>query len=236
MPTREAAVSRPSDQAGPTSTSWPRARNSLTVASAHAALDDQHAGPRGARPERNREMLGMPGRRVDRFLQVHTGVDVAQEELRRPLVLLVAAGRAPGEIGFAVAQRHRRRSASCADACPARARPDDLRRARTCCARVPRQKPSSGITGEDCSQPPDGVDETMLPARVDDIEMHGVAAHRAVARVARPDGAVVCRHASRAADGRLARLPRPRAPATRTQLLAETLRSCRGAVRARPCR
>jgi hypothetical protein len=29
---------------------------------------------------------------------------------------------------------------------------------------VPRQKPSSGITGEDCSQPPDGVAEIMLPA------------------------------------------------------------------------
>src|SRR5438270_1149621 len=33
------------------------------------------------------------------------------------------------------------------------------------CARVPRQKPSSGMTGEDCSQPPDGVAETMLPSR-----------------------------------------------------------------------
>ena len=32
------------------------------------------------------------------------------------------------------------------------------------CARVPRQKPSSGTTGDDCSQPPDGVDDTMLPA------------------------------------------------------------------------
>ena len=33
LPTREAAVRRPSDQGGPTSTSWPRARNSLMVAS-----------------------------------------------------------------------------------------------------------------------------------------------------------------------------------------------------------
>src|SRR6266567_3487145 len=31
-------------------------------------------------------------------------------------------------------------------------------------ARLPRQKPSSGITGDDCSQPPDGVAEIMLPA------------------------------------------------------------------------
>ena len=33
------------------------------------------------------------------------------------------------------------------------------------CSRVPRQKPSSGITGELCSQPPLGVAETMLPQR-----------------------------------------------------------------------
>src|SRR5882757_3621926 len=71
-----------------------------------APLDLQHARPRGARPERDREMLGVPGRRVDRLLQVHAGVDVAQEELRGPLVLLVAAGRPPGQIRLAVAQRH----------------------------------------------------------------------------------------------------------------------------------
>jgi len=48
-------------------------------------------------------MLGVPGRRIDRFLQVHPGVDVAQEELGDPLVLLIATGRAPGEIRLAVA-------------------------------------------------------------------------------------------------------------------------------------
>src|SRR6266852_2549938 len=74
----------------------------------HAVLDHEHAGPRGARPERDREMLGMPGRRVDGFLQVQLGVDMPQEELRDPLILLVAAGRAPGEIRLAVAQRHGR--------------------------------------------------------------------------------------------------------------------------------
>ena len=47
--------------------------------------------------------------RIDRLLQIVPGVDVAQEELRDPLVLLVAAGRAPGQIRFAVAQRHGRR-------------------------------------------------------------------------------------------------------------------------------
>src|SRR5262245_28879211 len=60
------------------------------------ALDHQHARPGGARPERDREMLGVPRWRVDRLLEIHLGVDVAHEQLRRPLILLVAAGRAPG--------------------------------------------------------------------------------------------------------------------------------------------
>src|SRR6187401_3080469 len=54
-------------------------------------------------------MLGVPGRRVDRFLKIHACVDVAQEELRNPLILLVSAGGAPGEVSVAVAQRERRR-------------------------------------------------------------------------------------------------------------------------------
>src|SRR5262249_9305384 len=67
------------------------------------ALDDEHARPSGARPERARKMLGVPRWRVDRLLQVHARVDMTQQELGRPLVLLVAARRAPGEVGFAVA-------------------------------------------------------------------------------------------------------------------------------------
>ncbi len=33
------------------------------------------------------------------------------------------------------------------------------------CSRVPRQNPSPGTVGEDCSQPPDGVAEIILPHR-----------------------------------------------------------------------
>src|SRR6266700_2312326 len=50
-------------------------------------------------------MLRVPGRRVDRLLHVHAAMHVAQKKLRGPLILLVAAGRAPGEIRLAVAQR-----------------------------------------------------------------------------------------------------------------------------------
>src|SRR5437868_7990983 len=69
----------------------------------HALLHHHHAGTRLARPERRRKMLGMPGRRVDRLLQVQFGVNVAQEKLRDPLILLIAAWRTPGQIRFAVA-------------------------------------------------------------------------------------------------------------------------------------
>jgi hypothetical protein len=57
----------------------------------NAALQHKNAGARGARPERRGEMLAVPGRRIDRLLEIHVAVDVAQEVLRDPLVLLVAA-------------------------------------------------------------------------------------------------------------------------------------------------
>src|ERR1700679_1722647 len=75
----------------------------------YAAFDDQGAGPRRTRPERTRKMFGMPGRGIDRFLKIHAGMDVAREKLRDPLILPLAARRAPPEIGFPVAQRERRR-------------------------------------------------------------------------------------------------------------------------------
>src|SRR5882757_4592431 len=69
----------------------------------HARFDHHDAGTGLARPERRREMLRMPGRCVDRLLQIHFCVDVPQEKLGNPLILLVAAGRTPGEIRLAFA-------------------------------------------------------------------------------------------------------------------------------------
>src|ERR1700730_17298033 len=74
----------------------------------HPGLHHQHAGTRGARPERDREMLRMPRRRVDRFLQVQPGMNMPQKELRVPLILLIAARRTPRQVWLAVAQRHAR--------------------------------------------------------------------------------------------------------------------------------
>src|SRR5262245_24547290 len=53
-------------------------------------------------------MLGMPRGGIDRLLQIHFAVNVLEEKLRRPLILLIATGRAPREVWLAVAQREGR--------------------------------------------------------------------------------------------------------------------------------
>ena len=55
--------------------------------------------------ERRREVPGVERGRVDRLLQVHPGQHVPQEEGQRPLVLLVPAGRAEGQVRLTAAQR-----------------------------------------------------------------------------------------------------------------------------------
>src|SRR4029453_2273483 len=50
-------------------------------------------------------MLGMPCGRIDRLLQIHFAVNVPEEKLRRPLILLIATGRAPRQVWLAVVQR-----------------------------------------------------------------------------------------------------------------------------------
>ena len=96
------------------------------------------------------------------------------------------------------------------------------------CARVPRQKPSPGIAGELCSQPPLGVAETRLPWRsatstwqVSPVRSAG-AATSARRRPPRPCAASRSRAAARAAAGRARRR-------ARAQLV-------RGAARRRPAR
>ena len=187
-PTFEAAVRRPSDQSGPVSTMWPRLFRVIDGRLRHAVFDHEHAGPRGARPERDREMLGMPGRRVDRLLQVHFGVDMPQKELRGPLILLVAAGRTPGHIRLAVAQRHGRAERG-ARTLARRQRggviflePEHLRAAAEAEAEFRDHRrglqPAAGRRRRD-----------HVAGLVDDVEMHGVAAHLAEAADGRLAGA-----------------------------------------------
>src|SRR3546814_21186224 len=58
-----------------------------------AAFKAEMAGLGRPRIEGAREMLAMPGRRIDGFLQVHAVMHDLEEQLWRPLVLLVATRR-----------------------------------------------------------------------------------------------------------------------------------------------
>ena len=184
----------------------------------NAGFDHQHAGPRGARPERDREMLRMPGRRVDRFLHIHIAVDVTQKELRDPLVLLIAAGRAPDQIGFAVAQRQCRRQSG--------ARPFARHQRRRMLLVEPEHLGARAETKTELGNDRRGLQPAARRRRrhhvaglIDDIEMHGVAdhfAHAADGRLAgaeaadggaRPLLAAHLHHAAKAADRARAAIP-----------------------------
>ena len=81
-----------------------------------------------------------------------------------PLVLAVAARGAEGQARLAVAQGQRRGERRPRPP-PGRSELASPSSSQNIWARVPRQKPSSGMVGELCSQPPLGVAATMLPYR-----------------------------------------------------------------------
>ena len=63
------------------------------------AVLDCHVSREGlAGVEARRECLGVVIRGVDRVLQVETVVDVGEEDVERPLILLIASGRADREV------------------------------------------------------------------------------------------------------------------------------------------
>src|SRR5262249_27697590 len=76
---------------------------------AGSALDLDHVRLCHPRIEGAGEGVRVERRRVDRLLQVAAEEDVGEEEEQRPLVLLVAAGGAEGEVRFAAAERERGR-------------------------------------------------------------------------------------------------------------------------------
>src|SRR5262249_4213492 len=71
---------------------------------ARALLDRGRARLEAAWEERPDQMPGVELRRVDRLLEVETAVDVPQENVQRPLLLLVAAGRSVREPRLAAAE------------------------------------------------------------------------------------------------------------------------------------
>ena len=76
---------------------------------AGAFLDGDVARKGLARIEAGGKRLGVMARRVDRGLEVEPVMDVGEEGVQRPLVLLVAAGCADRETRLAAAGGQRRR-------------------------------------------------------------------------------------------------------------------------------
>ena len=127
----------------------------------------------------------VPGRRVDRLLQVHAAMDVAQEHLRDPLVLLVAARRAPG------ACTARRRACARVGVSVVRGRlpgasADGMAlSSQNIWPRVPTGKPSSGIDRRAMQPAARRRGRDHVAVAVDDVEMHRVAAASAPMRADR---------------------------------------------------
>lgn len=120
-------------------------------------------------------------------------MNVAQEELRDPLVLLVAAGRAPGEVWLAIAQCHGRRQR--------RAWPFARRKRSGMAFLQPEHLGAAAEAEAELRNDWRGLQPSARWRRghhvaglVDDVEMHGVAAnlaeapHRRLAGTERADG------------------------------------------------
>ncbi len=183
------AESRPSDQSSPFSALWSRAFSSYITAFGKRPSSTTLPGPCDARPEARRPVLGVERRRVDRLLDAHVVMRPCAG--RRSATTGPAARRLACRTPSTACRRAARSWATawCAAACRGSRLFGRSGFSQNICPRVPMQKPSSGITGEDCSQPPDGVALTMLPSLVDHVEMAGVGADHAEPRHRRFAGA-----------------------------------------------
>ena len=169
------AVTRPSDQSGSTVTSWPRARRSSITARPNLASSVQRPRHEAARVEGRDQVVGVELRRVDRLLQVQPSIDMAEEDVERPLLLLVAAGRSPGEPRLAVAEREARRQGRARPCTRAERRrqpffePEHLRAG----SQRPAERRNDGGAVQPAAARRGG--DHVAPA-VDDVEVHRVAA------------------------------------------------------------
>jgi hypothetical protein len=119
-------------------------------------------------------VIGLEHGRVDRFLQVHPVMQMAQGESQGPLVLIVAAGRTEHHVGRAVAQYQIDRQR--------RARPSAGRERRRKALFEPEHLGAAGQAETELRDGGGGVQPTARGRRrdhvavtVDDIEMTGVA-------------------------------------------------------------
>ena len=146
-------------------------------------------------------MVGVELRRVDRLLEVQAEIDVPEEHVQRPLLLLVSAGRSPCEVRARPRAARDPGTSVVRGLAPGVSEEGSPSSSQNICARVPSGHPRAGITGDECSQPPLGVTETRFPKRS--------ATSRCTVSpcVGSPDPAVA------ATSGMLGRWPRPGAQA-----------------------
>ncbi|GMA94570.1 hypothetical protein GCM10025881_13940 [Pseudolysinimonas kribbensis] len=131
---------------------------------AEAILHGEPGRGPGARLERADVRGRVRTGTVDRGLRGPAADEPAQQVGELPLVLLVA----PGVPSASTARLSRSRSVGLSvvrGRIPGRSAVGDAGSSQAICNRVPSAKPISGTVGDDCSQPPDGVTDTMLPQR-----------------------------------------------------------------------
>ena len=221
---RATAETRPSDHGGVTVTSWPRARSSSTDVVAEALLDEQRARDELAREERRDQVLGVEVGRVDRLLQVQPAIDVVEEDVQRPLLLLVAAGRAVREPRLAAAQHEPRRERRPRPRARHERRREPLLEPEHLRARA--ERPAERRDRRRALEPAAGRrrrEEVAEP--VGDVEVHGVAARR----LADAERQRVARRATASAAGRGRAAARPR-PSSVTSLRRSSLYSAESSV------
>ncbi len=152
----------PGPQSPARRTRWPRRSKSRTTSSPIRSSTTARGGPR-ARPEGIGQRRGVEGGRVDGLLWLVAADEHAQQHRELPLILLIPPGDPIAMIsdprvsivGVSVVRGRRPgvRDAGCPGS------------SHVACRRVPRQNPRPGTLGDDCSQPPDGVAEIVLPHR-----------------------------------------------------------------------
>src|SRR5262249_27962985 len=106
----------------------------------------------------------------------HAGMDVAHEQLRRPLILLIAAGRTPGEIRLAVAQRERGRKRRARALAGSKRSGMPLLQPEHLAARAEAEAELRN-DGRRLQPAAGGRRRHHVAGGIDDIKMHGVAAH-----------------------------------------------------------
>ncbi len=175
-PSRAAAVTRPSDQSSRELDLMPAPSQLVDRRLREATFQREvaRAAPRADRTSSARARCGRRARRSPPAGSCRNGRAAGRRAATTDPADRRPACRTPGRARRRAARARAR--AWCAAACPERGSRAGPSSSQNIWARVPRQKPSSGITGELCSQPPRRRRRDHVAVAVDDVEMTGVAA------------------------------------------------------------